>query len=57
MPVKAAAAVLRVQLPIYFPSPSESPGTARSILSLSRCHESCVANFARSQLSREVPFA
>src|SRR5690349_10750290 len=42
---------------IYFPSPSESPGMARSTESLTRCHESFAANLARSHSRREVPRA
>ena len=41
----------------YFPSRSESPGTARSTESLTRCHASRVACFARSQSSVDVPRA
>jgi hypothetical protein len=39
----------------YFPSRSESPGTARSIASLTRWNESFVAYFASFQVRRDVP--
>lgn len=41
----------------YLPSRSESPGIARSTLSLSRCQASRVACFARSHSSEDVPRA
>ncbi len=39
----------------YFPSRSESPGTARSIASLTRWNESFVAYFASFHVRRDVP--
>jgi len=39
----------------YFPSRSESPGTARSILSLARSQASRAASLARSQVMLERP--
>ena len=54
---KGARRRLFIRATGYLPSRSESPGTARSTLSLRRCHESRTACLARSQVRLDLPRA